>query len=119
MADTQQGRPGNAGLAEMVVFHSQRLSIRAATFVMVVISRAFLAIVLMAIRGSGTQITFGARFDGLTATGLDFFVEILQANRTQRERDENADNHHPCSIASQDALSNHGNESTQAKLFAK
>ena len=83
MADTQQGRPGNAGLAEMIVFHGQWLCTRAATFVMVVILRAFLAVVLMAIRTTVTRITFGARFDGVAATGLDFHLRMLKANRTQ------------------------------------
>ena len=83
MADTQQGRPGNAGLAEMIVFHCQRLCIRAATIVMVVTLRTFLAVMLMAIRERRTQITFGARFDGVAATGLDFHLRMLKANRTQ------------------------------------
>ena len=83
MAETQQQRPGNAGLAEMIVFHCQRLSIRAATIVMVVTLRTFLAVMLMAIRERRTQITFGARFDGVAATGLDFHLRMLKANRTQ------------------------------------
>jgi hypothetical protein len=67
----------------MIVFHGQWLSIRAATLVMVVILRAFLAIVLMAIRTAITRITFGAGFNAVKAAGLDFDLRMLEANSTQ------------------------------------
>jgi hypothetical protein len=47
-ADAQEGGSGDTGLAEVVILHRQRLRVRAAVvMVVMVLLRAFLAVVLM------------------------------------------------------------------------
>ena len=86
---------------------------------MFMIRRTILVVLRIIIGKICIQLTFLTHFDGMVALRAEVFVRMIKADRTQRQRDENADDHHPFRIASQDGVANHIKAATQGETHRK